>query len=52
MADVSKSVPSGPTTEEAFLADRERFWHAATRFMTNVIAFLVVLLLFLWWWLV
>jgi hypothetical protein len=52
MADVSQSAPSGPTTEEGFLADRQRFWNSAIRFTTYVIAFLVLLLLFLWWWLV
>ncbi len=52
MADVTQSAPSGPTTEEGFLADRERYWHSATRFMTYVIAFIVCLLAFLWWWLV
>jgi hypothetical protein len=52
MADVTQSAPSGPTTEEGFVADRLRFWNAATRFVTYVIAFLVVLLLVLWWWLV
>jgi hypothetical protein len=52
MADATQPAPSAPTTEEGFLADRQRFWTSATKFMTYVIAFLVVLLMFLWWWLV
>jgi hypothetical protein len=52
MADVTRTAPGAPTTEEGFLADRMRFWSSATKFMTYVIAFLVCLLLFLWWWLV
>ncbi len=52
MADNLQTTPGAPTTEEGFLADRIRFWTAATRFMTFVVIGLVALLLFLWWWLV
>ena len=35
---------SGPETPEHFLADRERFWHAWTRFTMGAVIFLIVLL--------
>ena len=35
---------SGPESEDDFLADRERFWHAWTRFTVGAVIFLVVLL--------
>ncbi len=36
----------GPETEEAFLADRQRFWTAWTRFtLWNVVAIVVLLIL-------
>ncbi len=38
------SVYTGPQTQEAFLADRERFLHGFTRFTLGVVIFLVVLL--------
>ena len=38
----------GPETEDAFLADRQRFWFGFTRFVTwNVVAIVVLLLLML-----
>jgi hypothetical protein len=52
MADTAHLPSSGPTTEEGFLADRQRFWGSVTRFMTYVVVALVCLLLILWWWLV
>jgi hypothetical protein len=52
MAETVQGGATAPTTAEGFLADRLRFWHSATKFMTNVAVALVVLLLFLWWWLV
>jgi hypothetical protein len=38
------SVFTGPDTQEAFLADRERFLHGFTRFTLGAVIFLVVLL--------
>jgi len=38
------SVDTGPQTQEAFLADRERFLHGFTRFTLGVVIFLVLLL--------
>ncbi len=36
----------GPETEEAFLADRQRFWFSFTKFvMWNVVAIVLVLIL-------
>ncbi|MDE2581272.1 MAG: hypothetical protein KGL52_06535 [Rhodospirillales bacterium] len=35
---------TGPETEEQFLADREHFWHAWTRFTVGAVIFLVLLL--------
>ncbi len=52
MAETTHSIPAGLTTPEGFLADRERFWHSVTKFMTYVAVALVLLLLILWWWLV
>jgi hypothetical protein len=52
MANVSQSNPDRLTTEEGFLADRQKFWRSVTSFMVYVIVALVVLLAFLWWWLV
>ena len=43
MAQHPITVPGHETPEE-FLADRERFWHAWTRFTTGAVIFLVVLL--------
>jgi hypothetical protein len=43
MADHS-SVFTGPDTQEAFLADRERFLHGFTRFTLWVVIFVVLLL--------
>ena len=38
------SVYTGPETQEAFLADREKFLHGFTRFTLGVVIFLVLLL--------
>ena len=38
------AVFTGPDTQEAFLADRERFLHGFTRFTLGVVIFLVLLL--------
>ncbi len=38
-------MTSGPETEQAFFADRERFWHAWTRFATVVASGLVIMLI-------
>ncbi len=40
----SPQTVSGPESQEAFLADRERFWHAWTRFTIGSVIFLVLLL--------
>jgi hypothetical protein len=52
MANTMPTAPTGPVTEEAFLADRIRFWDAVTKFMTRVAGALVVLLILLWYFLV
>jgi hypothetical protein len=38
-------VFSGPDTQEAFLADRERFLHGFTRFTFGAVIFLILLLI-------
>ncbi len=48
----SYTAPTGPVTEDAFLADRQRFWASATKFGTNVAIGLVVLLILMWYFLV
>ncbi len=35
---------TGPIREDAFLADRERFWHGWTHFTIGAVIFLVLLL--------
>jgi hypothetical protein len=52
MADIAHTIPAALTTEDGFLADRLRFWHSVTKFMTYVVVALVVALLLMWWWLV
>ncbi len=47
-----QSAPTGPVTEDAFLADRQRFWASAVKFGTNVAVGLVVLMILLWYFLV
>ncbi len=44
--------PTGPTTADGFLADRQAFWASVVKFATRVVIGLVLLLLVLWWWLV
>lgn len=41
----SPTVFRGPETEEAFVADRQRFWFGFTRFTGWIVAAIVVLLL-------
>ncbi|MDE2006265.1 MAG: hypothetical protein KGI51_06850 [Rhodospirillales bacterium] len=48
----SPHTASGPLSQEAFLADRERFWHGWTRFTTGSVIFLVLLLVLMAWFLV
>ncbi len=36
---------TGPQTEEAFLASRQRFWHGFTSFTFWVVAFIIILLI-------
>jgi hypothetical protein len=36
---------TGPDTQEAFLADREKFLHGFTRFTLGTVIFLVLLLI-------
>ncbi len=36
--------PTGPTTAEGFLADRQRFWTGFTRFTVRAVIAIVVLL--------
>jgi hypothetical protein len=52
MANTINSVPTGPVTEDAFLADRQRFWASVTKFMTYVGVGLVILLILMWYFLV
>ncbi len=52
MAQTMPTAPTGPVTEEAFLADRIRFWDTVIKFMTRVGIGLVVLLALLWYFLV
>lgn len=35
----------GPETEDAFLADRQRFWFAFTKFATWIVGAIVLLLI-------
>ena len=39
------TVFRGPESEEAFLADRQRFWFGFTKFTTAIVAAIVVLLI-------
>lgn len=41
--------PAGPTTVEAFLADRMAFWGRFTHFIVAGVIAVIVLLLFLAW---
>jgi hypothetical protein len=52
MANTINTAPTGPVTEEAFLADRLRFWASVTKFMTYVAGGLVLLLIAMWYFLV
>jgi hypothetical protein len=52
MADMLNTASTGPLTEEAFLADRQRFWASVTKFVTYVAGGLVLLLIALWYFLV
>ncbi len=44
MADLPRSYSAAPLTEDAFLADRQRFWGGFTTFTLISVIFLVVLL--------
>jgi len=52
MAETMHTSPTGPVTEEGFLADRIRFWDSVIKFMTRVGGGLIVLLVLLWYFLV
>ena len=43
--DHAPTVFRGPETEEAFLADRQRFWFGFTRFTIGVVCAVVLLLI-------
>ena len=46
MAQEPVTSPASPTTPEALLADRQRFWHAWTQFVTvSVISIAILLIL-------
>ena len=44
MADTLPSTTPAPLTEDAFLADRQRFWGSFTHFTLVSVIFLVVLI--------
>ena len=44
MAQMSSSTSSAPVTNEAFLADRQKFWASFTGFTTGSVVALVALL--------
>ncbi len=41
----SPTMFRGPETEDAFLADRQRFWFGFTRFVMGIVVAIVVLLI-------
>ncbi len=41
--------PAGPTTPDAFVADRQHFWSGFTRFIVGGVVAVIVILLFLGW---
>lgn len=45
MAQQPLTTPAPPTTPEAYLADRQRFWSAWTHFVTASLGFVVVVLI-------
>ena len=45
MAEDTTVVTQTDLTPEAFLADRERFWHTFTQFTTVVVVLVVILLI-------
>lgn len=51
MAQTSSSTSGAPVTEDAFLADRQKFWSSFTGFTTGsviaVVALLVLMAIFL-----
>ena len=49
MAAVPSAEPTGPTTEEGFLADRMAFWDRFTGFTLKTTASLIVFCAWLWW---
>jgi hypothetical protein len=49
MADTTPAPVTGPTTEDAFLADRMKFWDRFTGFTLKTTVGLVVFCAWLWW---
>jgi Na+/melibiose symporter-like transporter len=49
MAETSTTPVSGPTTPDAFLADRMKFWGRFTDFTLKTTVSLVVFCAWLWW---
>ena len=47
MADHQDTVFRGPSTPEAFLADRQRFWEGWTHFTLGSLIFIILLLIFM-----
>ena len=43
--------PTGPTTPEAFIADRQHFWGLFTRTVTMFVIGIVILLVLMAWFL-
>ena len=52
MADQTTIVPVGVETQDAFVADRQRFWDGFTRFTMGAVAVIVMVLILLWVFLV
>lgn len=46
------TIATGAETEDAFVADRQRFWNGFTRFTTGAVAVIVLVLVLLWVFLV
>ena len=44
-----RTEPVGPTTTEAFIADRQHFWGRFTHFIVAGVIAVIVILLFLAW---
>lgn len=48
MAETETTAPAGAITEDAFMANRVKFWDAWTGFTFNASLALVFLLIYLW----